>query len=117
MPLSETTFQIFVTLAIIASGLLITKICSSIILAVSKRKDVINVKHIRFVKIFRYVMRIITILAALLFLQVDVINDISPLTSFVSNRYNLLPTILLVILLIVLAITVANLVVFGLKRA
>jgi len=117
MPLSETTFQIFVTLAIIASGLLITKICSSIILAVSKRKDVINVKHIRFVKVFRYGMRIITILAALFFLQADVVNDFSAVTSFIGNTYNLLPTILLVILLIVLAITAVNLAILGLKKA
>ena len=59
---------------------------------------------------------ILTILAALVYLQVDLIKDITILGDFISNTYNLLPNILLVILLIVLAITVVNLITFGLKR-
>lgn len=117
MTLNPTTIQLLITLAVIGIGFLITRIGSGLILAISKRKDIINIKHIRFVKIFRYVVMIITILAALLYLQADVIQDISIVRAFIANTYNLLPTILIVILLIVLSIMVVNLVTFGLGRA
>ena len=117
MPLSETTMQLLATLAIIAAGFLATKLGNALILAISKRREIINVKNLRLIKIFRYAMMIITILAALIYLQADIIKDLSLVTDFISATYNLLPTIFMVLLLVVLAITVINLITFALSRA
>jgi|TARA_B100001971_G_scaffold211146_1_gene238290 hypothetical protein len=116
MELNTTTIKLITSISIIIIGYLITKVGSSLIISFSKRKETISVKHIRQVKVFRYMVMILTILAALVYLQVDLIKDITILGDFISNTYNLLPNILLVILLIVLAITVVNLITFGLKR-
>jgi len=82
----------------------------------SKNKEIINAKHIWTVKIFRYVVTILTILAALIYLQADLIKDISIIREFVSYTYNLVPNILMGILLLVLATALVNLITFGLKR-
>jgi len=116
MPLSETTIKLITSLLIIIIGYFVAKIGSSLIIAFSKRRETISVKHIRFVKVFRYLVMISTILAALIYLQVDFIKDITIIGDFISYTYNLLPTILLVILLLVLAIAIVNLITFGLKR-
>jgi len=116
MELNTTTIKLITSISIIIIGYLIAKVGSSLIISFSKRKETISVKHIRQVKVFRYMVMILTILAALVYLQVDLIKDITILGDFISNTYNLLPNILLVILLIVLAITVVNLITFGLKR-
>lgn len=116
MSLSETTIKLITSLIIIIIGYFIVKVGSSLIISFSKKKETISVKHIRFVKIFRYVVMIFTILAALIYLQVDLIKDITVIGDFISNTYNLLPNILLVILLLVLAIAIVNLITFGLKR-
>ena len=116
MPLNETTIRLLTSFAILIIGYFITKIGSGLIISLSKTKETINVRHIRNVKVFRYSVMILTILAALIYLQVDLIKDITIISNFISNIYNLLPNILLVILLLVLAIAVVNLITFGLKR-
>jgi hypothetical protein len=116
MPLNDTTMRLLTSLAIIIIGFLISKIGSSLIISFSKKKETINVKHVRNVKIFRYLVMIFTISIALLYLQVDLIKDITIIGDFITNTYNLLPSILLVILLLVLAMTIVNLIIFGLRR-
>jgi len=116
MPLSATTIKLIISIVIIIIGFLIAKIGSSLIISFSRRKETISVKHLQYVKVFRYLAMIFTILAALIYLQVDLIKDITIIGDFISNTYNLLPNILLGILLIVLAIAVVNLITFGLKR-
>jgi len=116
MPLDTTTTRLLVSLLILVSGFVIAKIGSNIIIAISKRKETINVKHIGFVKVFRYFVMISTIAGALIYLRVDLLNNVTILSNFVTNTYNLLPNILLVILLIVLALAVVNLITFGLKK-
>tara|TARA_Y100000310_G_scaffold341089_1_gene439082 strand:- start:20492 stop:21997 length:1506 start_codon:yes stop_codon:yes gene_type:complete len=116
MQLDTTTTRLIVSLLILVGGFLVTRIGSGLIISLSKRKETINVKHIRVVKFFRYLVMIFTILAALVYLRVDLLTDITVLSDFVTNAYKLLPNILLVILLIVLAIAVVNLITFGLKR-
>jgi len=113
---NETTLKLLVTLLIIISGYFIAKIGSSLIIAIAKRKEVIRVKHIRIIKIFRYLTLILTIIIALIYLRVEFVTDIAILTIFISNTYNLLPKILLVMLLIVLAVSVVNLISIGFKR-
>jgi len=116
MPLNTATTKLITSIAIIIIGYIITKVGSSLILSLSKRKETINVKHVRFVKIFRYLVMISTILAALIYLRADLLQDITLLSDFATNTYNLLPNILLVILLLVLAITAVNLITYGLER-
>lgn len=116
MALNTTTIQLIVTFGIIIVGFMLVKIGSSIIMVISKKREVINTTHLRIVKTFRYGVMILTLLAALLFLQVDLIKDISVLGNFIENIYNLLPTIILILLLIMVAITLVNLVIFVLKR-
>ena len=116
MELNTTTIKLLITLLIIISGYFIARIGSSLIIAFSKKKETINVKHIRVVKVFRYLIMIFALLAALIYLRVDLTRDITIMREFISNAYNLLPNILLVILLVVLAIAVVNLIAFGLKR-
>ena len=116
MELNTTTIKLLITLLIIISGYFIARIGSSLIIAFSKKKETINVKHIRVVKVFRYLIMIFVLLAALIYLRVDLTRDITIMREFISNAYNLLPNILLVILLVVLAIAVVNLIAFGLKR-
>ena len=105
-----------ITILIIIAGYFIARVGSRLIIKFSKKKETINVKHIRIVKVFRYLVMILALLAALIYLRVDLITDITIMREFVSNAYNLLPNILLVILLVVLAIAVVNLISFGLKR-
>ena len=57
-------------------------------------------------KVFRYLVLIITILIALIYLRADYTKDIIILGNLLSNTYNLLPDLLLVILLIILAIAI-----------
>ena len=117
MELNTTTMRLLTSISIIIIGYLISRVGSSLIISFSKSKETISVKHVRTVKIFRHMVMIFTILAALIYLQVDLIKDITIIGNFISNTYNLLPNILLVILLIVLAIAVVNLITFGLKTA
>lgn len=116
MPLNTTTTKLITSIVIIIIGYIITKVGSSLIISFSKRKETISVKHMRFVKIFRYLVMISTILVALIYLRVDLLKDVTILSDFVTNTYNLLPNILLVILLLVLAITAVNLITLSLKR-
>jgi len=116
MPLNTTTTRLLISLLIIIIGYLIAKAGSSLILSFSKRKEIISVNHIRAIKIFRYFVVIFTILVALIYLQADLIKDMTIIGSFISNTYNLLPSILLVILLLVLAMAVVNLITLGLGR-
>lgn len=115
MPESVTT-KLLITLSIIVMGFLLSRTISSLIFAAAKRKDTIKVKHIRIVKTFRYLILIFTILIASAYLRVDLFRDVDIIGNFLYNTYNLLPTILLVILLVVLAITIVNLITFGLRR-
>jgi len=115
MALDQTTIKLLASIAIIIIGYLITKIGSGLIISFSKTKETISMSLIRTVKIFRYVVMILTILAALIYMQVDLIKDISIIGDFISNTYDLLPNILLGILLLVLAMAVVNLITFGLK--
>jgi len=116
MALSITTSKLLITLGIIIVGFIIGKIGSSLIFAISKKKEQIKVKHIQLVKVFRYLVLILTISIALIYLRADYIKDIVILGNLLSNTYNLLPDLLLVILLIILAIAIVNLVTVGLKR-
>ena len=115
MELNTTTTKLLITILIIIAGYVVIRIGSSIIISLSKRKETISVKHIQIVKVFRYLVMIFTILAALIYLQVDLVKDITVMRDFISNTYNLLPNILLVILLIVLAISVVTLITFGFR--
>jgi small-conductance mechanosensitive channel len=117
MELDITTTKLLITLLILVAGYVTVKIGSSLILSFSKKKETISVRHIQFVKVFRYLVMIATILVALIYLQVDLIKDITILRNFISNTYDLLPNILLAILLLVLAVAVVNLITFGLKRS
>jgi hypothetical protein len=116
MPLDPTTTSLLLALAIVIAGFIIAKLGSSFILYWSKKKDVIKVKHIRLVKIFRYLIFILTMIIALFYLRVDLAKDVNIITNFLSNTYSFLPTILLVVLLIVLAVAIVNLVTLGLRR-
>jgi len=116
MPLSTTTTKLLITILIIIAGYFISRLGSSIIISIAKRKEVISVKHIQLVKIFRYLVFILAILIALIYLRVDFAQDVSLLGNFLSNTYNLFPGILLVVLLIILAVSIVNLITFGLKR-
>lgn len=116
MPLSATTSNLLITVAIIIAGFILAKIGSSLIFSMAKKKGVIKVKHIQLVKVFRYLVLIITILIALVYLRADYTKDITILGNLLSNTYNLLPDMLLVILLIILAIVIVNLITVGLKR-
>jgi hypothetical protein len=112
----STTTQLLISLTVLLIGYLISKVGSRIIISLSKQKEIISVKHMHFVKVFRHIVMIITILAALVYLQVDLIKNTTVLQNFVIETYNLLPTMLLGALLIVLAITIVNLITIGLKR-
>jgi small-conductance mechanosensitive channel len=116
MLLNETTTKLLISLSILIIGYIAVRIGSSLILSFSKRKETISVRDMQIVKVFRYLVLIFTILAALIYMQVDLLKDITILSDFVTNAYNLLPNIFLVILLIVLAIAVVNLITFGLRR-
>jgi|TARA_B100001964_G_scaffold237107_1_gene300021 hypothetical protein len=116
MALNVTTTKLLITILILIAGYVVVRIGSSLVISFSKKKETISVKHIQIVKVFRYLVMIFTILAALIYLQVDLVKDITVAGNFISNTYDLLPNILLVILLIILAIAVINLITFGLKR-
>ena len=116
MPLNQTTIKLLTSIAIIVIGYIISKVGSSLILSFSKNKEMVSVKSIRSIKVFRYLVMIFTILAALVYLQVDLIKDVSIIGNFISSTYNLLLNILLGILLLLLAIAVVTLITFGLKR-
>ncbi|MBW2976929.1 mechanosensitive ion channel family protein [Candidatus Woesearchaeota archaeon] len=117
MPLSTTTIKLLISLSIIAVGYLISRAGSSLILSFSRRKEIISVKNLYSIKIFRYLVMIFTILIALIYLQVDLVKDITIVGDFISKTYELLPGILLAILLLILAVAVINLITFGLRRA
>ncbi len=116
MPQNATT-QLLVSLSIILAGYIIVKIGSSLIISFSKKKEIISMKHVQAVKVFRYIVMILTIIAALVYLQIDLIKDASVASKFISNIYGMLPAILLVALLLVLSAAAVNLISFGLKRA
>ncbi|MBI2135412.1 mechanosensitive ion channel [Candidatus Woesearchaeota archaeon] len=116
MPLDTTTTKLLVTLAIIMVGYVIARLGSQLIFAIARRKEVVSMGNVRLVKLFRYLILIAAILAALAYLQVSFIKDTTLIINFLANTYSLLPNILIVILLIVLAIAIVNLITFGLRR-
>lgn len=116
MELNITTTKLLITILILITGYVVSGVVSSLIISFSKKRETISVKHMQIVKVFRYLAMIFTILAALIYLQVDLIKDITIMGNFISNTYDLLPNILLVILLMVLAVALVNLITFGLRR-
>ena len=113
---SDTTSKLLIAIGIIVVGFILARFSTALIVAAAKRKDVISVKQMQVVRLIRYSVLIFTLIAALIFLRVDFTRDVTVINSFLSNTYNLLPTILLVILIIVLAIVIVNLIAFSLKR-
>ena len=111
-----TTLKLAITLGILVVGYIVARAGSSLIIAFSKKKEIVNVGSIRFLKIYRYLVMILAILGALAYIRVGILKDLTILSGFITNTYNFLPSILLVILLLVLAIAVVNLVTLGLKR-
>src|SRR3989344_5202349 len=108
MELNTTTAKLLISFLILVVGYLVIRIGSSLILTLSKKREIISVKHIWYVKVFRYLVMILTILAALIYLRTDLIEKITNIgREFVSETYkNLLLNILIIILLIILAIIV-----------
>src|SRR3989338_860436 len=113
MALDPTTTSLLIVIGIGLAGFLAAKIGSSIILAFSK--DTISSKQLRMAKVFRYIVSITAILAALIYMGVDIGQGIA-IASFLSKTYSLLPSLLLASLFIVLAIAIVNLVAFFLRR-
>ncbi|MEK6869606.1 MAG: hypothetical protein AABX74_05210, partial [Nanoarchaeota archaeon] len=116
MAIDPTTLKLATALGILVGGYIAAKVGSSLIIAVSKRKEMINASNILFLKIYRYIVIILAILGALAYIRADILKDLTILSGFITNTYNLLPSILLAILLLVLAIAVVNLITLGLKR-
>ena len=116
MAIGTVASKLLVTILIIIAGFIMARIGSSIILKIAKRKNMVRVRHIHIIKIYRYIILITTILLALLFLRVDVGNDITILENLLSNILNVIPNILFIILLLILAVAIVNLVTFGLTR-
>src|SRR3989338_1572192 len=116
MALDPTTLKLATALGILILGYIIARLGSSLIISFSKRKEMINVSNILFLKAYRYIIMILTILGALAYIRADIFKDLTILSGFVTNTYNFLPSILLAILLLVLAIAVVNLITLGLKR-
>jgi len=116
MSINPTTTKLLVSFAIIFLGYILAKFGSQLIFAIARRKDVVNIRYVQIVKLFRYLVLIATVLIALVYLQINFIKDFAPISMFVENTYNLLPDMLIVILLMVLAIAVVNLITFGLSR-
>ena len=75
MPLDATTTKLLVTLAIIIVGYIIARLGSQLIFAIARKKDVISIRNVRLVKLFRYLILIATILISLAYLQVNFIKD------------------------------------------
>src|SRR3989344_4328216 len=116
MASEPTTLKLAITLGILIGGYMVARVGSSLIIAFSKKKEIINIGSIRFLKIYRYLVMILAILGALAYIRVGILKDLTILSGFITNTYNLLPSILLAILLLVLAIAVVNLITLGLKR-
>ena len=116
MALDETSAGLLVTFLILLAGFLAAKLGGSLIIAISKRKETINIRRIQLVKIYRYLVMILAIIIALLYLRKGVVGDVSIVGNFLQKTYQFLPNILLFALLIVLGIVVANLIAFILKR-
>ena len=116
MALDETSAGLLVTFLILLAGFLAAKLGGSLIIAISKRKETINIRRIQLVKIYRYLVMILAIIIALLYLRKGVVGDVSIVGNFLQKTYKFLPNILLFALLIVLGIVVANLIAFILKR-
>ena len=116
MALDETSAGLLVTFLILLAGFLAAKLGGSLIIAISKRKETINIRRIQLVKIYRYLVMILAIIIALLYMRKGVVGDASIVGNFLQKTYKFLPNILLFALLIVLGIVVANLIAFILKR-
>jgi hypothetical protein len=113
---NETTTKLAITFLIIIIGYLISRGGSMVIARIQSRKETITLKHRAIVKHFRYLVMIFTIITALLYLKSDVLKEFLFLTDFLTQTYELLPNIILVILLIILIMVIVNLVVFAVGR-
>ncbi len=110
--LNETTTKLAITFLIILVGYGVSKAGSMLITRIQSRRDTISLRHRAIVKNFRYLVMIFTIVMALLYLKADVLKDFIFVTDFLTQTYELLPNIILVVLLIVLAMIVVNLIIF-----
>lgn len=115
MALDQTTTSLLVVLGIGLAGFLTAKIGSSVLIEFSKNKETISARHVRTIKIFRYLVSITAIIAALVYMGVDIGHGIV-IADFLSKTYSLLPSILLAMLFIVLALAIINTIVFFLKK-
>ena len=88
MALDPTTLKLATALGILVAGYIAARAGSSLIIAFSRRKEMINVSNILFLKIYRYMVIILTILGALVYIRVDILKDLTILSGFVTNTYN-----------------------------
>lgn len=114
--LNEPTIKLTITFFIIILGYAVSKLGSLIITKIQTKKDTITLKHRTFVKHFRYLVIILTLIIALLYLKSEVFGEFILITNLFARVYELLPNIIVVVLSIVLAIIIVNLISFVFKR-
>ena len=114
--LNETSTRLLVTFLVLVSGFLISKFGASFIFSLSKKKETIDVRQIHVVKMYRYLVMILTLVISLLYLKKDVLTEVLIFGNFFTKAYEFLPDILLFILLIVLGVAVVNLIAYALRR-
>jgi small conductance mechanosensitive channel len=114
--LNETSMRLLITFLILIAGFLVSRYGGSLIIALSKKKETINVRQIRFVKMYKYLVMIFTIAVSLLYLKKDVLSDILLVGNLFTATYEFLPNVLLFTLLFVLGIAIVNMITFAIKR-
>lgn len=110
--LNEPTIKLAITFFIIILGYAVSRLGSLIITKIQSKKDTITLKHRTFVKNFKYLVIIFTIIIALLYLKADVLKEFLLITNLFTQIYEILPNIIVVVLSIVLAIIIVNLISF-----
>ena len=104
MELSGTTYKIIVTFLLLFTGLMISRVGARIINDIHRKRNGVTITQSNISRRFQYITMAITIIVALVYLQVDVVKDL-------FGIYHLLPKIISFLLLIVLGVLAINFVV------
>ena len=75
-----------------------------------------KISHVHLNKALRYLVTILTLTTALLYLKTDFAGTMKIASNILEVSLDYLPDMLLLILLIILGVTLANLITFGLRR-
>ncbi len=108
--------KLIITFIILLTGFIISRLVAALITSIQRKKSHITLKQSAFVRHSRYIIMILTLITAIIYLKSDIIKQFSLFTGLFFKIYEFLPNILVVVLAVILGIITSNLINFIIRR-